>query len=238
MEKKDKTSKWAEIGEKGGRQAGGRDGGQAIDDALLKELTVAILHQRKEEETEGRQEKIKQVLLFLAAGTALATTFVLPGMARVFRDFFRPDRSEWDEWRMFNRGYLRRAIKNLERQKIVEIKDGGGYGEVILTEKGKKKILRFGLESLKITKPNHWDGKWRMVFYDVYDIRKNVRERFRGYLKGAGFYPLQKSVYLHAYPCEKEVEFLKYFLGIAGEVRLVIAEKIEDDKEFREYFGV
>jgi DNA-binding transcriptional regulator PaaX len=99
-------------------------------------------------------------------------------------------------------------------------------------------VLKFALESLRISKPDRWDGKWRMVFYDVADLQKGTRERLRGYLRAAGFYPLQKSVYLHAYPCEREIEFLKYYLGISSGVRVVIADKIENDAEFRAYFGV
>jgi hypothetical protein len=207
------------------------------EQAMTQRLVGLLLAQKTEAGEEERNEKIKRVLLLLAGGVTLATVLVMPGTVRLFKDFFKP-KSDWDEWKMFNESYLRRTIRRLQQQKVVTVEDHGDYGEVKLTENGQKRVLRMGLESLKISKPGRWDGKWRMVFYDVFDGKKSVRERFRGYLRGAGFYPLQKSVYLHAYPCEREIEFLKHFLGISGEVRVVIAEKIENDQEFRNYFGV
>ena len=208
------------------------------EEEMLEKLVGLLIDQQKSAESSDHNAKLQKVLRLLAGGAALATALAMPGTARLFKGFFHEDQSDWKEWKQFNKRYLRQAIQRLNYQKMVEIVDKGDYGEVKLTENGRKKIMRMGLESLKITKPDRWDGRWRMVFYDVFDGRKKIREKFRQYLKGAGFYPLQKSVYLHAYPCEREIEFLKYFLGIAGEVRIVIAEKIENDKEFRDFFAL
>lgn len=208
-----------------------------LDDGGIKTLANLILKEQNQEKTSSRNEKMGKVLSLLAKGSLLVTALALPGTARLFKGVLQ-DGSDWQDWKMFNKKYLNRTLKRLEKDKVIEIKDNGSTGEVQLTEKGRKKVLKMGLETLTISKPDRWDGKWRMVFYDVFDKHKNSREKFRGYLKGAGFYPLQESVYLHAYPCEKEIEFLKYFLGMGGEVRIVIAEKIENDQEFRDYFGV
>ncbi|MBI3558946.1 hypothetical protein HY085_00990 [Candidatus Gottesmanbacteria bacterium] len=204
---------------------------------ILKNLAELLVKETKEKQLSERNAKLRMVLLLLAQGTMLATALALPGAVRLLGDFL-PDDSDWKEWKMFNKKYLRQTIRKLEKKKIIEVVDGGTFGEIRLKEDGRKKVLKMGLESLKINKPDKWDRKWRMVFYDVFDSKKGTRERLRNYLKGAGFYPLQKSVYLHAYPCEKEIEFLKYFLGLSGAVRIVLAEKIENDQEFRDYFGV
>jgi hypothetical protein len=204
---------------------------------LLEKLVTLMEKGQRQENLTARNEKLAKILRLLAGGTALATMLIAPNTGRIFKDFFK-NNSDWNEWKAFNKNYLRRTIHSLEAQKLVEIVDHGGWGEVKLTQNGRKKIIKLGLESLTISKPDHWDGKWRLVFYDIFDGNKRKREEFRHRLKSAGFYPLQKSVYLHAYPCEKEIEFLKYFLGIGGSVRVVIAEKIENDHQFRAYFGV
>jgi len=201
------------------------------------ELAKIILDERARSKRDDRYAKLQKIMLLLAGGTALATAFVMPGTARLLK-YFAKDESEWKEWKMFNEKYLRRTIRNLEAKKLVEIQDNGNYGVVKLTENGQKKVLKFGLESLTINKPERWNGRWTLVFYDVLHGRKAVRERLRHYLLCAGFYQLQESVYLHAYPCEKEVDFLRHFLGIAGEVRIIFADKIENDQIFRDYFGV
>lgn len=201
------------------------------------ELARIILEERAKAGEDDRYAKIREVMLLLAKGCALATVLVSPGTVRLFKDFSKDD-SEWKEWKMFNERYLRRTIKKLEQQKLVEIEDKGDLGVVKLTENGQKRVLKFGLESLVINKPEIWDGRWTLVFYDVVHGRKAIREKLRHYLLSAGFYQLQESVYLHAYPCEKEVDFLRHFLGVAGEVRVIFADKIENDQTFRDFFGV
>lgn len=214
----------------------GESGFQSEAEAL-RYLAGLILSQRKERATSSRNEKIGNVLGLLARGAVLATVLAAPGTVRLFRDLNK-NNSEWEEWKMFNVNYLKRTLRRLDREKVITVEESGKIGKVVLTEKGRRRVLKMGLESLSVVKPDRWDGKWRLVFYDVFDKRKGVRERFRAYLKSAGFYQLQESVYIHAYPCEKEIEFLRYFLGMGGEVRIVLADKIEDDRVFRDYFGV
>lgn len=200
-------------------------------------MVEILLKESRESKEFDRNEKIKQVLLLLARGTSLAMVLAMPGTVRLFKDFAR-DSSDWDEWKMFNKSYLRRTIKRLEREKIIEVNDKNGLGVVKITEKGRRKVLQLGLESITISKPARWDHKWRLVMYDIFSKKKSVRDRLQRYLRNGGFYPLQESVYLHAYPCEKEVEFLRYYLGVEGEVRLIMADSIENDSQFRSYFGV
>ncbi len=204
---------------------------------LSQELIKFLLDQQTKKTTEERNEKLKKILLLLAGGAALATAIAMPGTARLFRTFL-PEKSDWEDWKMFNKKYLRQTIGRLAREKVVTIKEEKDYAIVEITEKGRKKVLQFAVESLTIEKPNRWDGKWRLVAYDIWSGRKVLRDRLQGILKGAGFYPLQESLYLHAYPCEQQIEFLRSYLDVEGEVRLIIAEKIENDSPFRTYFGV
>lgn len=208
-----------------------------MDNEQIKELAKVLLTERKQKEIDGKNEKLKQVLLLLASGAALGMALAAPGTAKLFKDFSEDD-SEWKEWKMFNVNYLRKTLRKLEKQKLIEVSEKNGVGKVILTEDGQRKLLEMSIENMFIRKPEKWDGKWRMIFYDVAREKNSVRDRFRAYLKAGGFYRWQKSVYLHAYPCEKEVDFLRNFLGISGEVRLVVADRIEDDQIFRDYFGV
>ena len=210
---------------------------QINENQLLKELTSILLKKQNEEKLDQRYEKLKRILLLLAKGATLTTIISAPGTAILFKniDWNKSDR---DEWKLFNEYYLKRTLKRLEKQKIIEIDQEGNQGVVKITEAGRKRILKFGLESITVAKPSRWDRRWRMIFYDVTENQKTSRDAFRQYLKAVGFYPLQDSVYIHAYPCEKEIEFLKYYLGIGSEVRIILAEKIENDAQFRKFFGV
>lgn len=60
-----------------------------------------------------------------------------------------------------------------------------------LTDKGKNEaILR------KILKNENWDGKWRVVIFDIPEVNKKTRDIFRSRLKLWEFQQLQKSVWV------------------------------------------
>lgn len=199
----------------------------------IKQLASLILEERNKKQSENRYRKMEKVLLLLGKGIALSSVILMPGTAKLLKTAHIDS-----EWKEFNQAYLKRTIKALERKKMVEVFTKNGVSQVNITEAGKTKVLKFGLDSLIVSKPTRWDGRFRMVFYDVYSTKRAIRDKLRRSLLNAGFYKLQESVYLHAYPCEKEIEFLRNFLGISGEVRIVLAERIENDEEFRKFFGV
>lgn len=186
---------------------------------------------------EKKYAPTREILILVGAGAFLAASAVLPGLPRVLKPFLNK-KKEYEAWKRFNIPYLKRTLKRLEQQKLVEIDEEEEAQVVKITEEGKKRILKYALETLTIKKPRVWDGKWRLVSYDVPRQLKNLRDTFRDYLKAWGFYELHKSVYLHAYPCEKEVEFLREYLGIGKYVRIFVVSKIENDEPFRKFFGV
>jgi DNA-binding transcriptional regulator PaaX len=77
-----------------------------------------------------------------------------------------------------------------------------------------------------------------LVSYDIPGNLKALRKTFREYLCLWGFFPLHESVLLHAYPCEKQVEFLREYLGVGEYVRIFMVSKIENDRLFRDFFGI
>lgn len=106
-----------------------------------------------------------------------------------------------------------------------------------LTDEGKKKAGWLQIDNLKIPQPRKWDGKWRMVIFDISQLKKVHREAFRGKLKELGFYPLQKSVWAHPFDCRAETDLLKDFFDLnEKEVRLLIVENIGKDQELKRFF--
>lgn len=83
--------------------------------------------------------------------------------------------------RMLRTGYIEKIVK-----------DGEPY--LRLTGQGKRALIRdFPLLSLKNRK---WDRSWRIVFYDILEEQKSVRETLQFKLISLGFGQLQKSVYI------------------------------------------
>lgn len=134
----------------------------------------------------------------------------------------------------YNPYYIKRTIKRLKKQQLVE-QQGSIY---LLTSRGKRWVLKYTLEDLSIPKPKSWDGKWRLVIYDVARHKASLRNIFRSTLRRLGFYNVQESVWVHPYACEKEMNFLRDYCGMQGDVIYVIAHKIENDGVYRTHFGL
>ena len=108
-----------------------------------------------------------------------------------------------------------------------------------LTEKGKIAAGWLQIDALKIKRPRKWDGKYRLVIFDISQLKRIYRDAFRGKLRELGFIRLQKSVWLHPFDCKDEIALLREFFGLSEkEMRLVIAQDIGDDKWIRKIFQI
>lgn len=135
---------------------------------------------------------------------------------------------------------LQRAVRALEKRKILFIEEKDDSAFVYFSEKGEKKVFEYSIKMLLDFKKKKkvWDGKWFLVFFDVPEIQRNKRNYLRKYLKKIGFYRYQQSVYLFPYECAKEVEQIKKIVEAAKYMKYVVAEKIEDEDEAKRFFGL
>lgn len=120
-----------------------------------------------------------------------------------------------------------------------------GYANWV--EKDGKKFLRItpkgcralSFEQAKVVLKNQkkkWDGRWRMIVFDVPERRRAVRSRLRAVMQEIGFIRLQDSVWVYPYDCEDFVALLKAELKIGKDVLYAIVDTIEHDKGIRQYF--
>jgi DNA-binding transcriptional regulator PaaX len=139
--------------------------------------------------------------------------------------------------------YKKKEIYNtfyrLEKDGCIIIKERNHQIYISLTQKGKRRASWFQIDSLDIKKPKKWDKKWRIVIFDIAQLKKHFREAFRGKLKELGFIPLQKSVWVHPFECKNEINLLKDFFGLNNkEIRLITAENIEEDAWLKKLFKI
>lgn len=184
----------------------------------------------------------KEIIYLLGMGVILTATIFMPGLGYVARMVDKAKRDyEWKEsqrqWKKFNPHILKRNLKRLRDQKIVEIIEKDGQEIVKLTQKGHAKYLKFSLEELSLN-GKRWDGKWRIVIYDIAKFKKNQVNAFRNILKYINFFRLQKSVYLTPYPCDEQIAYLREYFGIGDEVLLIRADRIENEGVYKQYFGI
>ncbi len=84
-----------------------------------------------------------------------------------------------------------------------------------------------------------WDGKWRVVMFDIPQEFNRTRDRLRSRLKVLGFQMIQKSVFVLPYPCQEELTIYCNKLKIGDYVNVVIAESlgyVED--EIKKFYGL
>jgi len=191
---------------------------------------------------EGKYPTTKEILYLLGLGFLLTSSVVMPGALVVVKSIleFKEEnerRRAEKEWQKFNAAHLRRNLKRLKDQKVVEFIKENGEEVIKLTSKGKTKFLRFQLKELSL-RESEWDGKWRLVLYDISKFRRNQQEQFRRLIKGMNFFPLQKSVYLTPYPCTEQIAYLREYFSISDEVILIRADSLENEQIYKEYFGL
>ena len=172
----------------------------------------------------------QKVLLLLLGGFAL-------GLSGSPRQFFRVARVIGKEWKNIERSTLNRAIRTLYSSKLVTTTDNrDGTLTLLLSRDGKDVALRYDLENISIKEPTHWDGKWRMVMFDVPENLKQVREALRMHFENMGFYKFQKSVFVHPFPCESEIEYILEFYQARRYVRFITATEVDNAIELRKRF--
>lgn len=186
---------------------------------------------------------VETVVRLLGAGAFLAASVAFPALPLALKPLLDMKRlaqssNREREWSRFNEGRLRQTLRRLHEQKVVKIVDSENGPVVVLTEKGKTKYLKYQLTELVVKRPPKWDGKWRMVIYDIAKYKRKNQEVFRKTLKHLKFLKLQKSVYLTPYPCQREIEFLRQYYGIGDSVLYCIVDQLEQAEVYRNYFGI
>lgn len=106
----------------------------------------------------------------------------------------------WDGW--IEPAARRRRLKRLESTGLVEPAAGDDDGERILrlTEAGRLAVLGGRDPEQRWGRP--WDGRWRMVLFDVPEEHRSKRIRLQRQLRRAWFGYLQDSVWVSPDPLD------------------------------------
>lgn len=129
--------------------------------------------------------------------------------------------------------HLQRTLHYLYKKGYITSEDKEGKRFIRLTRQGKLKTLfdNFGLD-----KHGVWDGKWRVVLYDIPQVAHTVRFQLLRQLKALGFVQLQASVYVGPYALnEAAVQYLR-MSGLIKYIRIMLVERMDDDAHLRKIF--
>ncbi|MFZ5366175.1 MAG: hypothetical protein ACOZBZ_02680 [Patescibacteria group bacterium] len=143
------------------------------------------------------------------------------------------------KWQKYKGKRLGDVFSRLRNHGYLEIKEDRHQIYISLTKEGRKMAGWLQIDALKIKRPKDWDRKWRIVIFDIAQLKKLHREALRGKLKELGFVSLQKSVWICPFECRDEIELLREFFGLEEkELRLIVAANIGNDTLLRKIFKI
>ena len=174
--------------------------------------------------------------LLIAGGMALALTAaptliaVLAGIGYTIRANDRNKRERI--WKSFD---------YLKRHKYISWKHHtGGNKRIILTSLGRSRGEKYRLQRLirtPVRRPFRWDGRWRLILFDIPAEKRTVRNAFRHLIRQMGAVMIQKSVWMFPFDCTDRIELLRRYFNLSDSVlRVALSEHIGDDHVFRSHF--
>ena len=134
-----------------------------------------------------------------------------------------------------------RKLRELQKRKLISLhEDKNSLVTIKLSHRGKFIIRQYQLDEMKLSKPKKWDGKWRIVIYDIPHHQKRGRDALREKIKQMGLYPLQKSIWVSPYDFLNELEFIcaVFDLELDKDIFYLTANQIPKNKEIKRFFDL
>lgn len=142
--------------------------------------------------------------------------------------------------------YLKSLDKKQRRQEMMRLLRYGRQQGLVsesyqhglsLTEKATKRLQGLDIETVTIHSPKRWDGLWRIIFYDIPETKKTGRDALSLKLRSLGFYQLQRSVWVHPFPCHDEILFIASSYGVESYVTIIEAKTIQNIQRLEAIFS-
>jgi len=183
---------------------------------------------KKENLKQGFQTLGNILLAGIAIAGIASVAIVAPNAIQLVKCFIPEDD--------IKRHYKYRAnhsLKKLITDGYVHEKIIDGKKSFSLTNKGK---LRY--ESLKENRPKRWDGKWRLISFDVHEKNRNKRNLLRKELQLYGFQMIHQSTWAYPYPCDEYIALLKSDLSFGKNVQYMLVEYLDMHIELKRLFNL
>ncbi|MDD2753487.1 MAG: hypothetical protein PHT44_02675 [Candidatus Portnoybacteria bacterium] len=178
----------------------------------------------------------KAILKFLGMGGVLLAAIAAPNAVSAFSFLLKDE--NYVSWKNFNRSSARRYVGRLEKRKLIKRKMRGGRAEMILTKKGREELLKYDVDRIELKNDKRWDGKWRVIIFDIPEDKKQARDALRSKFKNLRMLQLQKSVFIYPFDCKKEIDFISDFFGVGDDILYLESDIKDIDKRLKKYFNV
>jgi len=114
------------------------------------------------------------ILRTLYAAGIISTILIAPNALKLFSYL---DRGKARRKRFYDR--VAQATARLQRRGLISIEESNGKRIVNITEKGRTEVRKILIENYQIPEQAFWDGKWRILIFDVREERRKTRAILR-----------------------------------------------------------
>ncbi|PIP58202.1 MAG: hypothetical protein COX02_01565 [Candidatus Vogelbacteria bacterium CG22_combo_CG10-13_8_21_14_all_37_9] len=157
----------------------------------------------------------------------IAGTMAIIAIAPKALELVKPLKRIWKRSQNQQKYYISKKIKDLIKKDLLVIDKNGNVsitatGENFLAKETKKE---------NINNKADWDGKWRVIIFDIKERERRKRDYFRIELQESGFIKLQNSVWISPFPNDDLIELLKQDLRLQSEIIYFEATKIPEELE-------
>lgn len=182
-----------------------------------------------------KRVRIQEILLLTLYGTAALTMAVAaPNALRVLK-YFDPQIGK-----KRNAAHrIQQAFRRLESRGLVARNAATNRFE--LTKNGERYTRRLKEKDSLMPQRQQkrkWDGRWRIIVFDIWERRRGVRDQLRRTLVRIGFKRIQNSVWAYPFECEELLALLRLDFRLGRSILYIVAEGIENDAELRAHFGL
>ena len=172
------------------------------------------------------------LLRLVFVGGMVATTLLAPNAVRLLDKPLQGYFKGLDE--RARQREIKRILSYMKRQGVVtEDYDHGLH----ISKKARKRLEQANLEALRISIPHKWDKQWRIIFYDIPEKHKSGRDRLAWRLRQLGCQQLQRSVWIHPFPCEDQINTVALAHGVESYVTYLESQHINNERALLKRFS-
>lgn len=171
----------------------------------------------------------QKILLVLSGGLML-------GMTRSPIQYYKILGVIRDEWKAIDDPVFRKSIEQLHKRGYVNKSGQGKKVEYKITNQGFAQARLISVQSVQLPKERTWDKRWRLIFSDIPEKHKRVRDSLRFVLVSLGCKQMQKSVWIYPFECREQIDFVLKCHHAQKYVSYAVVDLLTNDDMFRKHF--
>jgi hypothetical protein len=177
-------------------------------------------------------EVIDALLRLAALGGLTATALLAPNAVQLFDKPIQKYMNKMDAKQ--RRREMNRLLSYTRQHKLITEDYQHGLQ---ISDKARQRLEKLDIDSLQIQSPKEWDNRWRITFYDIPEQKKSARNALSFKLRQLGCYQLQRSVWVHPFPFDKELTTIAAAYGVEKYMTYIEATRINNATLLRKKFA-